>query len=195
MKKSFPLLALLSVALVLLTVPCMAHAASVKETPKAAKSPSAEVLAAWNDIGRRLVDMAEDFPEDKYDFKTTPAQRTFAENLLHVTSDYFLEISAIKGSQVGPTVIPEKDLTRAQYKTKADVVKLLKEAVADGAAVIQEQSDAGLNKVSKNPYENSLQHVRSAWAGTIEHAGEHYGQLVVYYRVSGMVPPESRPKK
>jgi len=29
----------------------------------------------------------------------------------------------------------------------------------------------------------------------IEHAGEHYGQLVVYYRNNGMVPPESRPKK
>jgi hypothetical protein len=195
MKNRFPLIALLSVALISFTVPNIARAASAKQTPKAAKSPSAEVLAAWNDIGRRLVDMAEDFPEDKYDFKATPAQRTFAENLLHVASDYCLEISAIKGSQVGPTVTPEKDLTRAQYKTKADVVKLLKQAVADGAAVIQAQGEAGLNKVSKNPYENSLQHVRSAWAGTIEHAGEHYGQLVVYYRVSGMVPPESRPKK
>jgi hypothetical protein len=34
------------------------------------------------------------------------------------------------------------------------------------------------------------------WAyGFIEHDGEHYGQLVVYYRVAGLVPPESRPKK
>jgi len=152
-------------------------------------------LAAWNDIGRRLVDMAEDFPEDKYDFKTTPAQRSFAENLLHVASDYCLEISAIKGSRVGPAVEPEKDLTRKDYPTKTSVVKLLKQAVADGAAVIQEQGDAGLTKESKSPYENALQHVGAAWAGTIEHAGEHYGQLVVYYRVSGMVPPESRPKK
>jgi hypothetical protein len=31
--------------------------------------------------------------------------------------------------------------------------------------------------------------------GLIEHSGEHYGQLAVYYRVAGMVPPESRPKK
>jgi len=31
--------------------------------------------------------------------------------------------------------------------------------------------------------------------GFIEHSGEHYGQLVVYYRLSGLVPPESRPKK
>jgi len=32
------------------------------------------------------------------------------------------------------------------------------------------------------------------WIGFLEHAGEHYGQLVVYYRLNGIVPPESRPK-
>ena len=33
------------------------------------------------------------------------------------------------------------------------------------------------------------------WLSVIEHSGEHYGQLVVYYRINGLVPPESRPKK
>jgi hypothetical protein len=33
------------------------------------------------------------------------------------------------------------------------------------------------------------------WVGILEHAGEHFGQLVVYYRVNGMIPPESRPRK
>ena len=50
---------------------------------KAALSPSQAVLEAWNDIGRKLIAMAEDFPEDKYDFKPVPAQRSFAEQLLH----------------------------------------------------------------------------------------------------------------
>jgi uncharacterized damage-inducible protein DinB len=178
-----------------IAVPVLAQTAAKKDAPKPAKSNSAEVLSAWNDIGRRLVDMAEDFPEDKYDFKTTPAQRSFAENLLHVATDYCAEISEIKGSQVGPKVNGEHDLTRKDYPTKASVVKLLKQAVADGAAVITEQGDAGLQREVKNPYENSLQHVWYSWMGAIEHAGEHYGQLVVYYRVAGMVPPESRPKK
>jgi hypothetical protein len=181
--------------MILLNVAGVAQMSPTKEAPKAAKSPSTEVLEAWNDIGRRLVDMAEDFPEDKYDFKTTPAQRTFAENLLHVASDYCREISAIKGSQVGPAITPDKDFARKEYPTKADVVKLLKQVVADGAAVIKEQGNTGLTRESKNPYDGSPQHVWTAWAGTMEHAGEHYGQLVVYYRVSGLVPPESRPKK
>ena len=170
-------------------------AAQTKEAPKAAKSPSAELLESWNYVGNKLVAMAEDFPEDKYDFKATPAQRSFAENLLHVASDYSVEITAIKGSQVGPQVVPEQDLTRKDYPTKASVLKLLKELVTAGANVITDQGDASLQKEAKSPYENSMQHVWFAWAGTLEHAGEHYGQLVVYYRLNGLVPPESRPKK
>jgi hypothetical protein len=38
-------------------------------------------------------------------------------------------------------------------------------------------------------------HVSDLAYGLIEHSGEHYGQLVIYYRLSGLVPPESRPKK
>ncbi len=47
--------------------------------PKPADSPSKVVIDSWNDVGRKLIAMAEDFPEDKYDYKPTPAQRTFAE--------------------------------------------------------------------------------------------------------------------
>ena len=184
----------LTLPLAILLLAASAGAQS-KEAPKAAKSPSAELLESWNYVGNKLVAMAEDFPEDKYDFKATPAQRSFAENLLHIASDYSVEISAIKGSQVGPQLVPEHDLTRKDYPTKASVVKLLKELVTAGASVITDQGDAGLQKEAKSPYENSMQHVWFAWAGTLEHAGEHYGQLVVYYRLSGMVPPESRPKK
>ena len=197
-KRFTSIVGILTVAIFALASGALPQATPSKEAPKPTKptkSPSAEILLAWNDIGGRLVDMAEDFPEDKYDFKATPAQRTFAENLLHVATDYYLEISAIKGSQVGPKIVPEGDLKRTDYPTKAAVVKLLKEAVTQGAALIQEQSDAGLTKECKSPYENILQHVSYVWAGAMEHAGEHYGQLVVYYRLSGMVPPASRPKK
>src|SRR5215475_3023783 len=53
------------------------------------------VLANWNDIGRKLIAMAEDFPEDKYDFKPVPAQRSFAEQLLHVagSNDLFTQVA------------------------------------------------------------------------------------------------------
>ena len=46
-----------------------------------------------------------------------------------------------------------------------------------------------------DPFANQQVRVYDMAYGFIEHSGEHYGQLVVYYRLSGLVPPESRPKK
>ena len=89
----------------------------------------------------------------------------------------------------------EEDPKRDQYKTKAAVVEFVKKAFADGAAAIKQKGDKGMNDLIVDPFAN--QQVRAsdmAW-GLLEHSGEHYGQLVVYYRVAGLVPPESRPKK
>jgi len=83
--------------------------------------------------------------------------------------------------------------SRDVYKTKADVVKLIQQAVADGASLIKKQGDAGLDKTSNLPWENRLAHNSYIWMEAIEHSGEHYGQLVVYYRANNMVPPASRP--
>ena len=82
-------------------------------------------------------------------------------------------------------------LSRDAFKTKADVVKFVQEAVADGAQVIQQQGDAGLDKTSMF-FGNRLAHNSSIWTFAIEHSGEHYGQLVVYYRANNLVPPDSR---
>src|SRR5215472_1180388 len=53
-------------------------------------TPSQALLESWNDVGRKLIAMAEDFPENKYDFKPNPAQRSFREQLLHAAgANYF----------------------------------------------------------------------------------------------------------
>ncbi len=70
-------------------------------------------------------------------------------------------------------------------------MKFVQEAVADGAQVIQQQGDEGLDKTSKF-FGNRLAHNSAIWTFAIEHSGEHYGQLVVYYRANDMVPPDSR---
>lgn len=163
-----------------------------KETAvKPADSPSQAVLAAWNDIGRKLIAMAEDFPEDKYDFKPTPAQRSFAEQLLHAANANYFFSDPVMGKPA-PTV---EDPKRDQYKTKADIVAFVKKAFADGAAAIKAKGDKGLSDLIVDPFEHKQYRIHDAAYGFIEHSGEHYGQLVVYYRVAGLVPPESRPKK
>jgi uncharacterized damage-inducible protein DinB len=152
-------------------------------------SLSQVTLADWNDIGRKLIAMAEDFPEAKYDFKPTPAQRSFAEQLLHVAGSNDLFTAVASGKK------PVDDEDRAHYKTKAAVVAYLKKSFADGAEIIQAKGDSGLmQSVESAESHNRFPLVALAY-GLAEHSGEHYGQLVVYYRVAGMVPPESRPQK
>jgi uncharacterized damage-inducible protein DinB len=160
-----------------------------------ARSRAEETLEWWNQIGNKLIAMAKDFPEDKYDFKVQKDERTFAENLLHVAAiDYFL-IGKVSGSKIGPDFGKDfENPSRDVYKTKADVVKLLDQAVADGAAVIKQQGDAGLDKTTPFGWETGKHVVHNSyiWITAIEHSTEHFGQLVVYYRANNLVPPESR---
>jgi len=158
-----------------------------------AHSRAEETLEQWNDIGNRLVAMAKDFPEDKYDFKVQKDQRTFAQNILHVAGVDYLVLRAVSGSKVGPEFGKDpENPSRDVYKTKASVVKLIQQVVTDGASLIKQQGDAGLDKTVKFAYGNRLVHNSYHWTLAIEHSGEHYGQLVVYYRANNMVPPESR---
>ena len=167
-----------------------AQAPSTPAAPKPPDSPSKVLLDSWNDIGRKLIAMAEDMPEDKYDFKPNPAQRTFAEQLLHMAGGNYFFINPAKGLDA-----PKGDPKRADFKTKAAVVDYVKKSFSDGAALIQSKGDSGLGDLLVDPFsKNQARFSDFAW-GFIEHSGEHYGQLVVYYRVAGLVPPESRPKK
>lgn len=168
------------------------QAQTQNQAPRPASSRADETLEMWNKIGNKLVAMAQDFPEDKYDFKVQKDQRTFAENILHVASFDYIVATKISGSQVGPDFGKYGDNPpREAYKTKADVVNLMQHAVADGAKVIQQQGDAGLDKTT-NSWGNRLVHNSYIWTFAIEHSAEHYGQLVVYYRANNLVPPDSR---
>ena len=167
------------------------QAQTQNQPPSPARSRSDEMLERWNDIGNKLVAMAQDFPEDKYDFKVQKDERTFALNLLHAAALDFVLIRRISGSNLGPDFGEGDNPTRDRFKTKADVVKFVQEAVADGAKVIQQQGDAGLDNTTKF-FGNRLAHNSAIWMFAIEHSAEHYGQLVVYYRANNLVPPDSR---
>ncbi len=162
------------------------------QAPRPARSRADETVDLWNEIGNKLVAMAEDFPEDKYDFKLQKDERTFAQNLLHAAALDFVLIRRVSGSNIGPDFGDGDNPSRDAFRTKADVVKFVQEAVADGAQVIQQLGDAGLDNTSKF-FGNRLAHNSQIWMFAIEHSAEHYGQLVVYYRANNLVPPASRP--
>jgi uncharacterized damage-inducible protein DinB len=189
-------LALVAVTLLALTGTSLyTQGQSQNQATSTARSRADETLEWWNQIGNKLIAMAKDFHEEKYDFKAQKDERTFAENLLHVAAvDYDL-ISRVSGSSMGPDFGKDKhNPSREAYKTKADVVKLIEQAVADGAAVIKQQGDAGLDKTTPFGWETGKHVVHNSyiWITAIEHSTEHFGQLVVYYRANNLVPPESR---
>jgi len=161
------------------------------QSPRPAASRADEMQELWNMIGKKLIAMAQDFPEDKFDFKLQKDQRTFAENLLHAAAFEYLVARKVSGSNsIGPDFGEGDNPQREKFKTKADVVQFVLGAVAAGAKVIQEQGDAGLEKTT--PWGKRMVHNSYLWTFATEHSGEHYGQLVVYYRANNLVPPDSR---
>ena len=147
--------------------------AQTQQPPPPAKSFS----QAFAYINHKVLEMAEDFPETKYGFRLTKETRSFQEVLIHIASGNVFAAKAGRGEKVNWDELDPKN-----YPTKADVVAALRKSIDDATAT--------LNAVPEERFTKTVQ----PWLAVIEHAGEHYGQLVAYYRASGLVPPDSRPK-
>jgi hypothetical protein len=145
---------------------------------QAPSTPAKSFSAQFEDVNRRLLAMAKDFPEAKYGYRATPDVRSFGEIIVHVSSGNAYAAKAGRGEKANWDEIDPKG-----YTTKAAKVALLEKTIADATATLK-ATPADRFTTTVEP-----------WLAVVEHAGEHYGQLVVYYRNNGMVPPESRPKK
>lgn len=199
MKKASLLVVVLFASGALVSPARAQEAAKKTESPKPAAGPSGALLKQWNEIGRKLIAMAEDFPEAKYDFKPASGTQSFAQRLIHAAAAnyYFTNLSQ------GQKAPGEEDPPRAQFKNKAAMVAYVKKSFADGAAAITAKGDRGILEpvvdpfAQDNPSQAGKDQIRliDLAHSLNEHSGEVYGQLSVYYRAAGLVPPESRPKK
>jgi hypothetical protein len=163
--------------IVLLLVPALITLAVPAFAQQKAENNRDVFLANWTDINNRVVKMAEEFPENKYDFKPTDGVRTFADVLRHVA--FWNQWAAKTARGEKPDGKPN-ELPKAQFATKAAIVAALKASVEEGAAEIKK------GPASPEPKLSGL------WTSFIGHSSEHYGQLVVYFRLNGIVPPASR---
>jgi uncharacterized damage-inducible protein DinB len=140
-------------------------------------TPIQSISRNFDSINQRVLEMAQDFPADKYDFRPTKEVRSFGEVLVHVISGNVYAAKAGRGEQVNWDELNPKD-----FKGKAEIVAALQKSITD--------ADATLKNTSEERFTKTLR----PWIDVLEHAAEHYGQLVVYYRVNGMTPPASRPR-
>lgn len=140
--------------------------------------PAKALRANFTDVDRKILDMAKDWPADKYDYKLKPEMRTFGAVLVHIASGNVYAAKTAKGEKV-----KWDELDPKQYPDKAAVVALLEKSFTDSETAIKSLPDEMFSKQVE------------PWLDVMLHNSEHYGLLVAYYRANGAVPPESRPKK
>jgi uncharacterized damage-inducible protein DinB len=140
--------------------------------------------ANWAATKRQLLDVADAMPEDKYGFKATAEQRTFGEQLTHLAEATFSVAARVAGES------PQK---REAPKDKAGIIRLLGESFDAGDAALAKLTDAQATEAVKMG-QNETTRLRMAIQG-MTNAWNHYGQLVVYLRLNGIVPPASRPRR
>jgi hypothetical protein len=139
------------------------------------RTTAESVRGHFASVNSRILAMAKDFPEDKYDFKLKPEMRTFGEVIVHIASGNVYAAKAGRGEKVNWDELDPKD-----YKTKTQVVALMEKSISDAGATLKNVPDQSFAK-SVEP-----------WLEVTEHSAEHYGLLVAYYRANGLVPPASR---
>lgn len=142
--------------------------------------PGVAIRRNFADVNRKLLEMAKDFPEDKYNFKLKPEMRSFGAVIVHVAAGNVWASKAGRGENANWEA-EERDIK--DYPTKAAVVAMFQKSIDDANATLAKWSDEQFTK-TVNP-----------WLPVIEHSAEHYGLLVAYYRANGLVPPDSRPRK
>ena len=152
-----------------------ASAFGQSKTPTAAEA----LKRNFDYVNNKILEMANDFPADKYDFRLKPEMRTFGAVIVHIASG---DIYAAKAGMGEKVKWDDQEQDPAKFPAKAACVELLKQSI--------EAATAAMAANPEGPNQN-LQ----PFLSVLQHASEHYGLLVAYYRANGLVPPESRPKK
>ncbi len=134
------------------------------------------LVAGWSEMSEKVGQLADAVPETAYDVRPAAGVRSFAEQLRHLAFWNQYARDALRGAQPDGEA---NEVPGAAYRDKAAVVAVVRESFAEVRA---EAARGGRLKEADG----------QTLLGLLVHAGEHYGQLVVYARLAGVVPPTSR---
>ncbi|MGA7220918.1 MAG: DinB family protein [Candidatus Sulfotelmatobacter sp.] len=145
-------------------------------------------------VEREFVPAAEAMPEDKFGYAPTNGEfkgvRSFGEQVKHVAAVNYIFGAAILSEKVPAGGADESG--PASMKTKAEIVSYLKESFAYVHKAIRTIDDKNLVEPVKSPFgEGSVTRLGLA-TSVAAHCFDHYGQMVEYLRMNGIVPPASR---
>ncbi len=145
-------------------------------------------------IESELVPAAEAMPEDKYNFAPTGGEfkgvRTFAQQVKHVAAINYIVGASILGEK--PPLDTNGEKGPDSVKSKADIVKFLKDSFAYAHKAVASITDANALEPIAVPF-GKEKGTRAGMATVFAwHGFDHYGQMAVYLRMNGIVPPASR---
>lgn len=164
----------LVVSSLVLASPALAQRADVK----------GEVLKDWVTLKGTMVKIAAEMPEDKYGYRTTPPQRTYGEHVLHVAGANLNFLKALGGTPAAPAV-------NLKAASKAEIIKALEAAFDYGTALIEQQTPDSMLEIVKAGFLGETSRARLVYF-LIGHTWDTYGQMAVYLRMNGHVPPASQ---
>src|SRR5215468_5863430 len=183
-----------------------AFAQATKSSPAVGATPSTPpTIASAIDreitiVEKEVVEAAEAMPEDKFDFSpeklNVPGSdykgvRTFGEQLKHIAASNYLLWSPITGEKPPDNVNDGKGPDT--MKAKADIIKYLKDSFAFGHKAVATLNESNLvQPITSSSGRPTTRLFLATFAPA--HCFDHYGQLVEYLRMNGIVPPASRGK-
>ena len=140
-----------------------------------------EIAASFQRASTEILDVAEAMPADKYGYKPTPEISSFGEQLVHVAGITQRFIDTAKGVK---TEAPHHTAT-----AKPEIIDLLKKTFHSAQEMINPLTDAQLIEPVKFPFGDRTVTRATFWQGPLYQIRNHHGQLVVYLRMNGIVPP------
>lgn len=149
------------------------------------RSADAEVMAQWKQVGNYLARSAALVPESSYSYKPVQTVRSFGQLVAHVAGSQMMFCSAVLGEK-----IPAEDDFEKRTMTKAELVKAMDESntyCARAYAVPGVQLVGTVDMFGQHWTKGALLILNAT------HDNEHYGNVVTYMRMMGMVPPSSMP--
>jgi len=165
-----------------------AASSAFAQAPAAGSPVSQAVRDAWQSAKKNITDSAAQMPEDGYAFKPVATVRTFGQILAHIAGANYEFCSGVRGEK-SPHA---EDEFEKSATTKADIVKALDASLAYCDQPITAMTDTTAAEVIDLPFGMPKGARAKLILLNIGHLNEHYGNLVTYFRVKGMVPPSSR---
>jgi len=170
-----------------LMVAMLAAPTTFAQTPPA-DPVSQSIREAWTSAKQNLVESAALMAEADYGFKPVTTVRTFGEIVAHVAGANYVFCSAAKGEKTPYS----EDHFEKSAKTKAEIVKALGDSVAYCDAAYASLTDRTAGAPVTMPFDMGSKPRSFALVSNAGHVQEHYGNLVTYFRIKGIVPPSSR---